>query len=937
MSTADIEAIRRLDVVTVGTRLGIIDRDCRDPRVSRPGSRYWSWRDSKDSAYVEVQTDGRVYYDHKHKCGGTCIDLVMQHMSPERSYVDGARFHEAVMTIAKEFGLLRSFRDDRARARKITPSRVSRKPEIKAMQEMSELNKASPRRDEAFKVWSALRLDPHRITVAAVPGTGLSWCPSVPWQGAREHLDKFGQPAGWTRAKAESYQHDPDALRLMVIDIDGYVPDDGGDAIYPRLDLVFRLIGAMARHDVPASAVLASSWDHDSEDASRAKVHIYIRARQRASDAGEYETWAMAAAAVARDIVSNWQDVSDIDRKALTIDYSPLNVGALIRCPGYESAKAGATAGVAIHLDPDAEFDGRRMVETQDVMFETRWGPGQCFYRRVYIGRVCKIVERIEGKDGEPRDTTAHFGADIWPLDVYHDGDTDEHGVRYCYISSVGEFSRGQMPAAAFTDARQGKAFDSRAAAAGVKIAPGKGGFLARTLGEWQSYRRRPAVVLASKNGWQDDGKAFVNGTHVISRSSRNWRPNVLSEGIRRRSGRSATAEAWQDGVRELATTPGLICALGISLAGPLIEMCRADGFIAHYHGSSSCGKSVALKLASTIWGRPEEYVASWETSATGMETLGAACNSACMCIDEWQRADETSRRDLGRIIHMLSSGTGRIRSNQRIEARRTLTWSSTVLSTGEVSLRETMGTRWQGGHNVRALDVAIALGDSTRDAWHADDLDEFCAWHYGAIGDLWISTIMSARAEIQAARKRWISHIRGLLPDQNAEAGRVADRLAIVGAALEFASTAGVIPHNHATIDDAMVWLQDAVLLERDESWSPPERAYRAIQNLRDTEPARFPQSDEEFSRARNVVAFHHTKGVHQGWFTNRYMLIASDVLRDAGCSAKEFLAWMVSTERMSQQSVRIRHRDVQRRYHQINLDDDISLANDKASEEEA
>ena len=125
---------------------------------------------------------------------------------------------------------------------------------------------------------------------------------------------------------------------------------------------------------------------------------------------------------------------------------------------------------------------------------------------------------------------------------------------------------------------------------------------------------------------------------------------------------------------------------LAASFASALVEPCRALPFFVHLWGGSGAGKTVALKLAASVWADPESgnFVSTYNATSASMELTAGFLHSLPLCIDELQI---DARRDLDETVYRLAEGVGKGRGSKTGGVQKTPTWRLCILSTGEMPI----------------------------------------------------------------------------------------------------------------------------------------------------------------------------------------------------------------------------------------------------------
>ena len=99
---------------------------------------------------------------------------------------------------------------------------------------------------------------------------------------------------------------------------------------------------------------------------------------------------------------------------------------------------------------------------------------------------------------------------------------------------------------------------------------------------------------------------------------------------------------------------------LSAAFAGPLIAIAMDPSGGLHLIGKSRSGKSSALFVAASAWGRGDAKVRQWRATSNGLEGLAKAACDGILFLDEIGQADG---RDAAESIYMLANGMGKQRA----------------------------------------------------------------------------------------------------------------------------------------------------------------------------------------------------------------------------------------------------------------------------------
>ena len=317
-----------------------------------------------------------------------------------------------------------------------------------------------------------------------------------------------------------------------------------------------------------------------------------------------------------------------------------------------------------------------------------------------------------------------------------------------------------------------------------------------------QDYPIHKRALCVDKLGWHEaqyilpDGAIGGDGKQLIVYQSAHAINSTIAQ--------QGTLEQWRDELcKPLAEQSRFVFSIACAFAGQLLALLDDDGGGFHIVGSSSMGKSLSLKVAASVWGNPDRYVKTWRSTDNALEGTASECNDSFLPLDEISDSDAKA---VGRTIYMLGNGTGKGRSTVTGHNRTTKTWRIIFLSNGEESLQNFMaqaGQKTNAGIEVRVahIDADAGKGLKTFDSLvlaktseaQADKIKELSHAYYGVAGMAWLEHITIDKAATTATAKQLIEDFMSNYSDLAAQAHRVAKRFAIVAAAGEMATLAGI------------------------------------------------------------------------------------------------------------------------------------------------
>ena len=317
-----------------------------------------------------------------------------------------------------------------------------------------------------------------------------------------------------------------------------------------------------------------------------------------------------------------------------------------------------------------------------------------------------------------------------------------------------------------------------------------------------QNYPIHKRALCVDKLGWHD--KQYILPDRAIGSDGKQLIVYQSANSINSTLTQQGELAQWRDELcKPLAEQSRFVFSIACAFAGQLLELLEYDGGGFHLLGSSSMGKSLSLKLAASVWGNPDRYVKTWRSTDNALEGTASEHNDSFLPLDEISECDP---KIVGKTVYMLANGQGKGRSTTTGHNRIAKTWRIIFLSNGEESLQNFMaqaGQKTNAGIEVRVahIDADAGKGLKTFDSLvladtseaQADKIKELSHAYYGSAGIAWLEHITSDKVATTANAGQLVSSFMSQYSDLTAQAHRVAKRFAIVSAAGELATQAGI------------------------------------------------------------------------------------------------------------------------------------------------
>lgn len=359
------------------------------------------------------------------------------------------------------------------------------------------------------------------------------------------------------------------------------------------------------------------------------------------------------------------------------------------------------------------------------------------------------------------------------------------------------------MPAALLSG--EGAEWAARLRDMGLRMAPG--GKARNLVAQYIDTRNPPErVTCTDRVGWHPGGVYVLpsgsigaaEGQRYVFQSEAGMEDNFRSAG---------TLADWQQGVgAPCEGNSRLVFALCCAFAGPVLRLAGMESGGFHFRGDSSKGKTTALKVAASVWGRPS-YMQRWRTTDNALEATAVQHCDGLLILDEIGQVDG---KVVGDCAYLLSNEQGKGRSTRSGVNRKRQTWRLLFLSSGEVSMGMHMaeaGKRVMAGQEVRLVDIPLDTGSGMGGieclhefegpAQLADAVTGAGARHYGTAGRAWLEWLALRVDAIGNRLGELVDRYRGaIVPEAASEqVRRVGARFALVAAAGELAIEAGIAP----------------------------------------------------------------------------------------------------------------------------------------------
>lgn len=422
----------------------------------------------------------------------------------------------------------------------------------------------------------------------------------------------------------------------------------------------------------------------------------------------------------------------------------------------------------------------------------------------------------------------------------------------------------------------------------GVNVTDNNAKALVQYLADIQALNeaRIPEVVSTARLGWIDS--VDRNGNH--EKTFLPYKADVVFDN--EMSVKSlfdamkpqGSSDKWYAHIKELRANrdPEVLINLAASFASVLVEPCGALPFIVSLWGGTGIGKTVLLKVCTSIWADPGEgkYITDAKASPTAMEVRLNVLNSLPMMLDDMAQISTQSDETLSQIIYRWCAGKGRDRSNKELGLNKLTSWRNCTITNGERSM---VDESTQGGAVNRVIDIE-ASGKILFDGKSGNKTTKVVERNFGHAGRDFIEVLLDIGfASISYMYNECYEELKAVATEQGVEK----EEKQIVPMALMI--TADRLAEKYLFKDGILIDINQCLgYLRNKGDVSEGERAYTYLMDVIVENRHKF---DDE---GASGTAYESRWGFWKS--ENQVAVIGTrfdQILREGGFQSKAFLAW--------------------------------------------
>lgn len=320
------------------------------------------------------------------------------------------------------------------------------------------------------------------------------------------------------------------------------------------------------------------------------------------------------------------------------------------------------------------------------------------------------------------------------------------------------------------------------------------------------SYPTNSRALCVDHVGWYED--VFVlPGGQIGRHATSDLIVYQTTDGLDNNYQSKGLLEQWKNGISIPSSSHSkLILALSSAFAGQLLSpLDYQTGAGIHLKGKSSTGKTTALFVGGSVWGKPSNYCKTWRSTGNALEYTAYLHNDGFLALDEI--GEVSNPKEIGAISYMLTNGKGKARLTKQITPKPSLEWKIIFLSSGEMNLKDIMnenGQKTKLGQEIRLIDIDIdqsAYGlfdqiDFAEDgAKQSRLLVERSNQFFGIAGIEWLKYLTDNKRKITDQAKELLEkyHQELIVGHTEGHIIRVANTFALIAVAGELATKAKI------------------------------------------------------------------------------------------------------------------------------------------------
>lgn len=326
----------------------------------------------------------------------------------------------------------------------------------------------------------------------------------------------------------------------------------------------------------------------------------------------------------------------------------------------------------------------------------------------------------------------------IMPAAVLRNIETDTEKVQLAFRRGKSSWSKCVFPRSTISNKNKIIELADR----GILVNSNTAAALVTYLGDCLANNAEtiPIIQSVERLGWIDS--VFVPYAEALTLDN-DGHGAELARAVRSKG----TLEEWADYIAPLRKQSlYLQIVLAAAFASVLISKVKALPFVLHLWGGTGTGKTVALKVAASVWGNPEKYMLTLNGTTNALMGTAALLHDLPLLADELQtiKLDTNfQNQTYDKLIMQLTEGKDRARLTQQSTLKEQKTWTNCFIFTGEEPI-----TQSNSGGGTKNRVIELQCKEQIVSISKCNAVVNFIDFHYGNAGRAFIEHIASKPVE---------------------------------------------------------------------------------------------------------------------------------------------------------------------------------------------
>jgi hypothetical protein len=278
--------------------------------------------------------------------------------------------------------------------------------------------------------------------------------------------------------------------------------------------------------------------------------------------------------------------------------------------------------------------------------------------------------------------------------------------------------------------------------------------------------KAKPPLHMPTSLGWQHDNSFAFNG-RIFSANGERTVPMYGFDNIEETMEIRGSLDQWRVVIAGLmrAERWDITAMMLIGFASPLMKFTGLNGITFHLcSNASGLGKTLCQRLASSVWGVPDKFRVTPNTSPIAMINRLGMLGNLPLLVDEITHKGRSEVEWFPEFLSQMSDGRGKDRmdSQTNSERRNTTTWASIALMTSNKHMLDFLTAEriHQSEGEIRRLieipfDKPLILDDFTKSLFY-DTLSE----NYGVAGEAYARWLVRNHDEAREVVKNTYAEV---------------------------------------------------------------------------------------------------------------------------------------------------------------------------------